>query len=314
MSDTEHRSRGTVVIAGGSGYLGQVLAQHFTRYSRPVVILTRRPQEPTAFARYVQWDGETMGPWARELENADAVINLSGRSINCRHNEKNRKEILESRLRPTHALGQAIIVCSNPPRTWLNASAESIYRSSIDQPMDENSEMGEGFRSEVCQQWEKAMFDFPLKFTRRVALRISVVFGRGSEAFQTLHQAVKFGLGGKMGPGTQYLSWIHEDDLARAVDWIIDHDELKGPVNLASPNPLPNRELMRVFRKVCRRPIGLPVATWMLGIGTMLIGTEKELILTSHRVVPGRLQATRFQFKFPKLPEALQNIVRGPAS
>jgi uncharacterized protein (TIGR01777 family) len=307
--------RGTIVIAGGSGYLGQVLARHFTRFSRPVVILTRRPQEPSAFARFVEWDGETMGPWTRELENADAVINLSGRSVNCRYNEKNRKEIYESRLRPTHVLGQAIIVCANPPKVWLNSSSATIYKHSIDQPMDEHSgEIGEGFSVDVCRQWEKMMFDFPLKFTRTVALRITIVFGRGGAAFQTFQRVVKLGLGGKMGPGNQYMSWIHEDDFARAVDWIIEHEVLKGPVNLASPNPLPNREFMRVFRKVCRRPIGLPAPTWMLGLGTRLLGTEAELVLKSRRVVPARLQATGFQFKFPKWPEALQNIVRGPAS
>jgi len=313
MSATEQR--GTIVIAGGSGYLGQVLARHFTRFSRPVVILTRRPQEPSAFARFVEWDGQTIGPWTRELENADAVINLSGRSVNCRYNEKNRKEIYESRLRPTQVLGQAIIVCANPPKVWLNASSATIYKHSIDQPMNEHSgEIGEGFSVDVCQQWEKAMFDFPLKFTRRVALRITIVFGPGGAAFQTFQRVVKLGLGGKMGPGTQYMSWIHEDDFARAVDWIIEHEALNGPVNVASPNPLPNREFMRVFRKACRRPIGLPAPTLMLGLGTRLLGTESELVLKSRRVVPGHLQATGFQFKFPKWPEALQNIVHGAKS
>ncbi len=274
-----------------------------------MVILTRRPQEPTPYARFVQWDGETLGPWTRELENATAVINLCGRSVNCRYNERNRKEILESRLRPTHVLGQAIVLCANAPRVWLNASSATIYRNSLDQPMDENSgEIGEGFSVDVCRQWEKMLFDFPLQRTRKVALRITIVFGPGGAAFQTIHRLVRFGLGGKMGPGTQYMSWIHEDDFVRAVDWIIAHETLKGPVNLASPNPLPNREFMRTFRKVCRRP-GLPAARWMLGIGALVIGTETELILKSRRAVPGQLQASGFQFKFPDWPEALRNIV-----
>jgi uncharacterized protein (TIGR01777 family) len=311
MSTTEQL--GTIVIAGGSGYLGGVLARHFTRQSRPVVILTRRPQAASAFARFVQWDGQTLGPWTRELEGADAVINLSGRSVNCRYNERNRREILESRVRPTHVLGQALVLCADAPKVWLNASSATIYRHSLDEPMDENGEVGKGFSVDVCQQWEKTMSDFPLQRTRKVALRITIVFGPGGPAFQTFHRLVRFGLGGKMGPGTQYMSWIHEDDFARAVDWIIGHENLKGPVNIASPNPLPNREFMREFRKVCRRP-GLPAATWMLGLGAMIIGTETELILKSRRALPGQLQSGGFQFKFPKWPDAVRNIVHGGPS
>jgi hypothetical protein len=313
MSTTE--SSGTIVIAGGSGYLGQVLAQHFTRVSRPVVILTRRPQELSPLARHVQWDGETLGPWTRELENAAALINLCGHSVNCRYNEKNRREILESRLKPTHALGKAVVLCADPPKVWLNASSATIYRDSYDQPMDESSgETGEGFSVDVCQQWEKMFFDYPLQRTRKVALRTTIVFGPGGLAFQTFRRVVRWGLGGKMGSGKQYVSWIHEDDFARGVDWIIGHENLKGPVNLAAPNPLPNREFMRTFRKVCRRPIGLPAAGWMLGIGALMMGTETELILKSRYVVPGQLRSTGFQFKFPHWREALQNIVNGPAS
>ncbi len=311
MSTTEQR--GTIVIAGGSGYLGGVLARHFTRQSRPVVILARHPPEASAFARFVQWDGQTLGPWTRELEGADAVINLCGRSVNCRYNERNRREILESRLKPTHILGQALVLCAESPRVWLNASSATIYRHSIDEPMDENGEIGQGFSVGVCQQWEKTMDDFPLQRTRKVALRITIVFGAGGAAFQTMHRLVRFGLGGKMGPGTQYMSWIHEDDFARAVDWIISHENLKGPVNIASPNPLPNREFMRDFRKACRRP-GLPAAGWMLGLGAMILGTETELILKSRRAVPARLMSSGFQFKFPKWPEAVQNIVHGGPS
>ena len=171
--------------------------------------------------------------------------------------------------------------------------------------------MGEGFSVDVCQQWEKTFFDFPLLRTRKAALRMTIVFGPGGAAFQIFHRLVRFGLGGKMGSGRQYVSWIHEDDFARAVQWVIEHENLKGPVNVASPNPLPNREFMRVFRKVCRRPVGLPAAGWMIGIGTRLMGTEPELIMKSRRAVPGRLLASGFQFKFPNWREAVQNIVHG---
>ena len=307
----ESTQRGAVVLAGGSGYLGQVLAEYFTRHSRPVVILSRRPQEASRFARYVQWDGENLGPWTRELERADAVINLAGRSVNCRYNDRNQKEILESRLRPTRILGQAIVLCADPPKVWLNSSSATIYRHALDRPMDEaTGEIGEGFSVDVCKQWEEAQTGFPLQRTRKVALRTTIVFGAGGPAFEVFHRLVRFGLGGTMGPGTQYMSWMHAEDFARAVDWIIEHPNLQGPVNMGAPNPLPNREFMRVFRKVCRRPIGLPAARWMLGIGAMVLGTETELILKSRRVVPGKLTRSGFIFKFPEWREALQNIVR----
>ncbi len=315
MGETQHK--GSIVVAGGSGYLGQVLAEYFTGQARPVVILSRRANKVSRFARFVQWDGETLGPWTRELENAAAVINLSGRSVNCRYHEKNKREIYDSRLRPTHILGQAMALCAVPPKVWLNASSATIYRHALDRPMDEaTGELGEGFSVDVCRQWEKTFFDFPLQRTRMVALRTAIVFGPGGPAFAAFHRLVKFGLGGRMGPGTQFVSWLHAEDFAGAVEWLIEQSQLKGPVNLASPNPLTNREFMRVFRQMCHRSIGLPAATWMLKIGAALLGTETELILKSRRVVPGRLLAAGFQFKYPQWREALPDILRqlAPAS
>ena len=309
MSETQHT--GPIVIAGGSGYLGRVLAEYFTRQSRPVVVLSRRPPEASRFARFVQWDGETLGPWTRELENAAALVNLSGRSVNCRYHEKNKREIYDSRLRPTQILGQAIVLCADPPKVWLNSSSATVYRHALDRPMDEaTGELGEGFSVDVCRQWEKTFFDFPLQRTRMVALRTAIVFGPGGPAFAAFHRLVKFGLGGRMGPGTQFVSWLHAEDFARAVEWLIEHSQLKGAVNLASPNPLTNREFMRVFRQACRRPLGLPAATWMLKLGAALLGTETELILKSRRVVPARLLASGFQFKFASWQDAVQNILQ----
>ena len=306
---------GKIVIAGGSGYLGRVLAGHFARQSRPVVVLSRQKRPDSGAVRYVPWDGETLGPWARELDGADAVINLAGRSVNCRYNERNKREIYESRLRPTKAVGQGIVVCANPPPVWLNASSATIYRHAPEAAADEaTGEPGEGFSVDVCQQWEKTMFEFPLPRTRKVALRITIVFGPAGDAFKVFRRLVNFGLGGTMGPGTQYMSWIHEEDFARAVEFVIGNEKLKGPVNLAAPNPLPNQEFMRVFRQVCRRPVGLPAANWMLGIGARLLGTETELILKSRRVVPGKLNAYGFQFKYPEWRAALENIVRPAAA
>jgi len=309
--DTASKHRGAIVIAGGSGFLGRVLAEHFTRKSRPVVILSRREPEASRFARFVQWDGAALGAWTKELENAEALINLCGRSVDCRYNERNKHDIYESRLGPTHSLGQAMVLCADPPKVWLNSSSATIYRHALDRPMDETAgELGAGFSVDVCQKWEKTFFDFPLQRTRKVALRTAIVFGRGGPAFQAFHRLVKLGLGGTMGPGTQYVSWIHADDFARAVEWLIDNGNLSGPVNVSSPNPLTNREFMQVFRKVCRRPVGLPAAAWMLAIGALLLGTETELILKSRRVVPMRLLASGYQFKFANWREAAQNLVK----
>jgi uncharacterized protein (TIGR01777 family) len=311
---TEILHTGPVVIAGGSGYLGQVLAEYFTRHSRAVVVLSRQPPAASRLARYVQWDGETLGPWTRELENAAALINLSGRSVNCRYHDRNRRDILESRLRPTHVLGQAMVLCADPPKVWLNASSATIYRHALDRPMDESTgEIGEGFSVDVCQQWEKMFFDFPLKRTRKLALRSAIVLGPGGPAFQAFHRLVKFGLGGKMGSGRQFVSWLHADDFAGTVNWLIGQGNLSGPINLAAPNPLTNRDFMRVLRKVSRRPIGLPAAVWMLRLGAVLLGTETELLLKSRRVVPARLLASGYRFKFANWQEAAQNIVRQTA-
>ena len=277
----------------------------------------RQPPATSRLARYVQWDGETLGPWTRELENAAALINLSGRSVNCRYNDRNRRDILESRLRPTHVLGQAVVLCADPPKVWLNSSSATIYRHALDRPMDESAgEIGEGFSVDVCQQWEKMFFDCPLKRTRKARAAHRHRPGpHGGPAFQAFHRLVKFGLGGKMGSGRQFVSWLHADDFAGAVNWLIGQGNLSGPINLAAPNPLTNRDFMRVLRKVSRRPIGLPAAVWMLRLGALLLGTETELLLKSRAaVVPARLLASGYRFKFANWQEAAQNIVRQSAS
>jgi uncharacterized protein (TIGR01777 family) len=240
------------------------------------------------------------------------VVNLAGRSVNCRYNARNRQEIYDSRLDSTRAVGEAIAACETPPPVWLNASSATVYRHALDRPMDEaTGEIGTGFSVDVCLKWEQALRDAPTPRTRKVALRTALVLGPGEggvmEAFLRL---VRLGLGGTMGRGDQFVSWVHVGDFLGALDFLIDR-QLEGAVNVAAPNPLTNREFMAALRRACRVPAGLPAAAWMLEIGAVFLGTETELILKSRRVVPGRLLAAGYQFRFPEAQEALHDLVGG---
>jgi uncharacterized protein len=302
---------GTIIITGGTGYLGQLLTEYFTQQSHRVVVLSRQKREDAKLVCFASWDGETPGPWVSELEGACAVINLAGRTVNCRYNAKNKQEIYDSRLRSTRILGQAIAACKNPPQLWINSSSATIYRHALDRSMDEaTGELGTGFSVDVCQQWEKVLAETQTPKTRKVALRSAMVFGPGrGGVMEAFHRLVKFGLGGTMGKGTQFVSWIHAEDFARAIQWVMECPDLEGPINCASPNPLPNTEFMRTFREICRQPIGLPATRWMLELGAVFLRTETELLLKSRRVVPKKLLDSGFQFKYPRLREALGNIV-----
>lgn len=309
------RTAGTIVLPGGAGYLGRVLIEHFTRQSYNIVILTRLPHRTDEAShpavRRVFWDGASLGAWTQALEGARAVINLAGRTVNCRYNASNKREIYASRLLSTQALGTALAACQNPPPVWINSSSATIYRHAEDRPMDEaTGEIGHGFSVDVCLKWESALNLATLPHTRRVALRSAMVFGPGKggvlEAFERI---VRRGLGGTLGRGNQFVSWVHATDFARAVQWIMEHETLIGPVNCASSNPVPNAEFMRTFREVCQQPIGLPATAWMLEIGALFLGTETELLLKSRRVVPGKLLADGFTFQFPEWREALEETI-----
>jgi uncharacterized protein (TIGR01777 family) len=302
-----------IVIPGGSGYLGRALAAYFVAHGDRVVLLSRSASEEQAGVRTIAWDGRTLGPWAAELEDADIVINLAGRSVNCRYNAKNRRAIYASRLDSTHVLGEAIAQAHNQPKLWINSSSATIYRDAYDRPMDEErGDLGSGFSVDVCQQWERTFFEAPTPHTRKVALRTAIVFGKGQgspmEAYKLI---VRLGLGGKQGSGKQFVSWVHLDDFIASIQWIIDHPELEGTINVASPNPRTNADFMRILRLVSRQPVGLPATRWMLEIGAFFLRTETELLLKSRRVVPTRLLESGFQFCYPELYPALDNIVNG---
>jgi hypothetical protein len=307
--------RKRIVIAGGSGFLGQALARYFAQRDCEVVVLSRTACPSGLADRQVAWDGHTLGPWNQELEGAAAVINLSGKSVNCRYHQRNREEILESRVASTRVLGEAIGRCALPPQAWLNASTATIYRHTFAQPWDETGEIGatreakDAFSIEVARAWEATLQEAKTPRTRKVAMRTAMVLGQArNSVFPVLRRLVRCGLGGRMGNGRQLVSWIHETDFCRAVEWLIHHAELGSSVNLAAPNPLSNAEMMRTLRQVCGMPLGLPASNWMLDVGAFVLRTESELLIKSRHVVPGRLLESGFEFQFATIREAFKEL------
>lgn len=301
----------TIVIAGANGFLGQLLSRHFLKKGWSVTGLVRPGKAVAPGARAVQWDATHRGNWEDALEGADLLVNLCGRSVNCRYNTKNRRDILESRVRSTELLGAAVASRKEQPKVWINAASATIYRHSEDRPMDEIAgEIGSGFSVEVCKAWEEAFFKLEGVDSRRVALRLAMVMapGRGGvyHAFQNL---ARNGLGGTMGNGRQYVSWIEGSDFCRAVQWITRCHELDGVVNCAAPNPLPNRDFMQELRNALGQLIGLPAPRIFLEVGALVLRTETELLLKSRRVVPARLLEQAFHFEYPTWAEAVQKLV-----
>lgn len=308
-----------IVIPGGSGQVGTLLARTFHADGHEVVVLSRNPEK--APWQVLPWDAETVGDWAAEIEGADAVINLAGRSVNCRYSSQNRRLIKESRIYSTRAIGQAIAQAVTPPRVWLQASTATIYAHSYDIPNDEATGILGGseeaapdswrFSIEVAKSWEQAANEVIVPKTRRILLRSAMTMSPDpGGVFDTLLGLVRWGLGGTSGDGRQYVSWIHDHDFIRAVSWLIDHAELEGPINLASPDPVPNAEFMRTLRAAWGIGFGLPAARWMLEAGAFFMRTETELILKSRRVVPDRLLKSGFVFQFPDWAEAVSNLCR----
>ena len=284
-----------------------------------MVVISRKPGH--AEWRVVQWDAENLGEWTAEIEDADVVINLSGRSVNCRYNAENRKSIIESRVNSTRVLGSAIAGAARPPRVWLQASTATIYAHRYDAPNDEYSGLIGGFEPEapgtwrfsveVATPWEGACNEASTPCTRKVLLRSAMTMSpdRGG-VFDVLLRLVRHGLGGRAGDGRQYVSWIHDLDFIKAIFWLIEREELEGPVNLASPNPVTNAEFMRALRQAWGITLGLPATEWMLEAGALVLRTETELILKSRRVVPGKLLDSGFVFQFPNWSEASADLCR----
>jgi uncharacterized protein (TIGR01777 family) len=313
-----HRHPLRIVLPGGSGQVGTIIARHFQAQGHEVVVFARNVR-PAPW-RIVRWDGMKLNRWTEELENADLVLNLAGRNVNCRYNDSNRRAIKESRTRTTRLLGEAISGLSRPPKIWMNASTATIYRHALDRPMDEaTGEMGGKepdapsawrFSIDVATSWEKEFFASETPATRKIALRSAMVMSPDRDGiFDTLLRLVRFGLGGASGSGKQFVSWIHEQDFLGSIRYLMEHDDLDGAINIASPNPLPNAEFMADLRKAWGTRIGLPATAWMLELGAFFLRTETELILKSRRVIPGRLLAHGFQFVFPAWNDAARDLV-----
>ena len=310
-----------VVIPGGTGQVGTVLARAFQRDGHDVVVLGRHLRGEAAVWRTAQWDGVTLGEWGREVDGADVVINLAGRNVNCRYTAKHRHEIMQSRVVSTRVVGEAIAAARHPPRVWLQASTATIYAHRFDAPNDERTGIIGGserdvpetwrFSIDVATSWERETDRAEVPRTRKVKLRSAVVMSpdRGG-IFDTLLALVRRGLGGTSGDGRQYVSWIHDADFVRAVYWLIEQDQVGGVVNVAAPNPLPNAGFMRALREAWGTRLGLPATAWMLEIGAFFMRTETELVLKSRRVVPGVLAERGFTFQFPTWPLAAQDLCR----
>lgn len=308
-----------IVIPGGSGQVGTLLARAFHGDGHDVVVLSR--EAAARPWRVVRWDGEAMGDWASEIDGADVVVNLAGRSVNCRYNAANRAEMMRSRVDSTRVVGDAIACAIRPPPAWLQASTATIYAHRYDAANDEATGVIGGteegapekwrFSIEVARAWEAACASAAVPRTRKVLLRSAMTMSpdRGG-IFDTLLGLVRRGLGGQSGDGRQFISWIHHEDFVRAIYWLIDHHEVDGAVNVAAPGPLPNAEFMKALREAWGTRIGLPATRWMLEIGALFMNTETELVLKSRRVVPGRLLNGGFSFRFPDWPAAAHDLCR----
>ncbi|HEY0741280.1 MAG TPA: TIGR01777 family oxidoreductase [Chryseosolibacter sp.] len=295
-----------IIIAGGNGFLGRALTRHFTSQGDAVVVISRKPVPTSSGITWESWDGKTFGSWAKSLENANALINLAGKNVDCRYTEKNKKGILDSRLNSTRVLGDAVVACANPPKVWLNSSSATIYVDSRDKLMTEqNGDIGDDFSMTVCKKWEAMFNSFPTPQTRKIALRTSIVLGWDGAALPALRNLVKVGLGGHQGDGLQYCSWIHIDDFCRVVEWLIANANATGAYNVTAPKPLANKDFMKELRESLGVTFGLASPAWLLELGAIVIRTETELVLKSRNVYPKRLLDDGFIFLHEDLSHAL---------
>lgn len=304
-----HHTIRKIVIAGGSGFIGKILAGHLSKTSQ-VIVLSRTASPEHNNITTIQWNGRDPGDWMNELEGAYALINLAGKNVNCRYTPQNKKEILDSRVLSTKVLGEAVLTRKDPPKVWIQMSSATIYKHSEDRPNDETfGEIGSDFSMDVCSDWERTFNELPLNGMRRVIMRTSIVMGKAGGALLPLKNLVRFGLGGRQGNGNQMVSWVHEEDVVGIVDWMLNGNA-SGAYNVTSPQPIPNSVLMKHLRKAFGVPLGLPSPKWLLTLGAALIGTETELVLKSRWVIPKRLLQEGYRFRFPSAEGAIKDLLK----
>lgn len=300
-----------IIIVGANGFLGKGLIAYFVKKENVNCFqLVRNMNDLLPKDRTIIWDGKILGPWVEDLEKMDVIINLAGKSVDCRYTFENKAEIYSSRIVTTNLLNEAVKKCKNKPKLWMNAASATIYEHSIDRPnTEENNLIGHGFSVDVCKRWEGAFFAENITDVRKIALRTAIVLGKNGGALKPMIRLAKFGLGGKMGSGKQMFSWIHEEDFYATLWFLIESKGSEGVYNLSSPEPISNKQIMQCMRKVLKVPFGLPTPKFLLNMGAKLIGTEPELILKSRYVLPEKLQDSGYNFQFPDIKSALENIL-----
>ncbi|MFF8990393.1 TIGR01777 family oxidoreductase [Streptomyces sp. NPDC014983] len=306
-----------IVMPGGTGQVGGILKRALAAAGHEVVTLTRRPPREGE----VRWDGKTLGPWAAAVDGSDVVINLAGRSVSCRYTAANLRDMMDSRVDSARVVGAAIADAARPPRVWLQMSTATVYAHRFDAPNDEATGLIGGteagvpdywaYSVAIAKAWEQAQWQAETPATRKVALRSAMVMSPDpGGVFAVLLGLARLGLGGPVAGGAQYVSWIHEHDFVRAVEFLMDREDITGPVNLAAPQPLPQRAFMRTLRSAWGVPVGLPATRWMAEVGAFALRSDTELLLKSRRVVPGRLTRANFDFQYPRWPQAADELVR----
>lgn len=290
-----------IVLAGGTGFIGTYLHKRFEQEGDDVLIISRNSD-------HISWDDNEA--LVNAIEGADLLVNLAGKSVDCRYTNKNKKLILNSRVQTTRKLQTIIDQCANPPGLWINACTATIYRHAEDRPMDEiTGEIGSGFSVDVARAWEGAFFEKPVSVTRKVALRIAITLGKNGGVMKPFVNLTKWGLGGRQGNGKQKFSWLHIEDLYRIIKFLVANERLNGVFNCSAPNPVSNSEFMKELRKIIKPAFHLSSSRLLLEVGAYIIRTETELILKSRWVIPSKLLEAGFTFKYPTIDKALQNIL-----
>ncbi len=301
-----------IVLFAANGFIGRSIIDYVAAYQKDyeLVAISRKPiPHLPPQTQQVLWDGKTLGDWALHLEGADLVINLAGKSVNCRYTEENKAAIFASRLDSTRIIGEAIEDCKQKPACWINCASATIYEHSLEKAnTEENGIIGQGFSVNVCRAWEKAFFAFSDLPTRQILLRSTIVLGKNGGVYPVLKKLAYFGLGGKMGPGNQFVSWIHIQDFCRALFFLFEKEHTFSIYNLGAPNPVRNQVFQKELRNSLNIRYYINQPKWMLKLGAVLIGTETELILKSRYVLPENLLQEQFEFEFPTIQSCLKDI------